>query len=375
MQEQKKTKIVFIITKGLWGGASRYIYDIAKNLSKEEFDVNLICGKGDSLPKKMTEIGVKSYTIGHMDRDISFLSEVKSFAQIYKILRKIKPDVIHLNSPKASSFGAVIGKILSIKNIVTTIHGFTFNEDRGYIEKKIIKIITWFYMLLSDKNIIISQSDLLQARQMPFVKNKIFYIKNGIDTNTFFSSKEDARSYIQSKIKLDFEGKILLGTICELHKNKGLKYLIESMKDAEDFTLAIFGEGEERISLEKQIKNLNLSKKVFLLGFEDSNKIIKSFDVFILPSIKEGLPYVILEAGLAGLPILASEVGGIPDIIKNGENGLLFKKGNILEINQCLEKIKNENIKNKIAENIHKTVISDFSLNQMIKDTKKLYLN
>ncbi len=375
MQEAKKQKIAFMITKGFWGGASKYIYDISKNLDQNLFEIYLICGKGDILPLKMTEIGAKIEKIETMERDFSIISEIKSFIKTYKIIQKIKPDILHLNSPKASSFGALVGRILDVKKIVTTIHGFTFYEDRNFLEKEIIKIITWFYMILSDKNIIISKKDLESAVKMPFISDKICYIKNGIDTKTEFKSKEIAKEYIKKIYPNIPENKLWLGTIAELHKNKGLDYLIESMKKNDDYILLITGDGQEKRSLELKIKKYNLENKVFLLGFQKTNEIIKAFDVFILASIKEGLPYVLLEAGLAKLPILASDIGGTPDIIKNQENGLLFPKGNIDKISENLTKIKNQELRETLSENIYRTIVSNFSLEKMLENTLKIYKN
>lgn len=375
MQGLKKTKIHFIITKGLWGGASNYIYQIAKNLPKDHFDIKVISGRGDILKKKLQEIDVETYQIEEMDRDINLKSEIKSFIKIYQILKKDKPDIIHLNSPKASGIGAFTGRILGIKKIITTIHGFTFKEKRGVIENGIIKILSWIFMKLSHKNIIISKSDLKEALKMPFLDKKIIYIPNGIDIETKFTDKEIARKYLTEKLNLTEDDFIWIGTIAELHKNKGLKYGLEALKNIENAKWFICGEGEERKYIEKYIHKNKLEKKVFLLGFEDSIKVIKAFDIFMLPSIKEGLPYVILEAGLAKVPTIASRVGGIPDILEENQTGLLFEKENPDKIYEVLNKIiKDKNIQKKISENLYNKILENFSLKENIKKISDLYL-
>ena len=312
-----------------------------------------------------------------MKRNISFGSEIKSFFDFCKILKKEKPDVLHLNSPKASGLGALAGRILGVSNIIFTAHGWTFNEDRNPISKVMIMFFSWITVILCHKVIVIAEREKKQALAMPFVsENKIIFIKNGLE-NIEFKEKETARKEILEKINKNIEEKtIWIGTISELHKNKGLEYAVSALtKIKMPFIFCIIGDGEERKSLERLIKENGLEDKVFLLGFITEAQIyLKAFDIFTLTSIKEGLPYCILEAGLVSLPVIASNTGGIPDIIENGQSGILVTKEKMGEITRAIEYlVENPDKQKTFGENLKQKVQKEFSIEKMMEKTINLY--
>jgi glycosyltransferase involved in cell wall biosynthesis len=136
----------------------------------------------------------------------------------------------------------------------------------------------------------------------------------------------------------------------------------------------IFGEGEQRKKLEQNIKFLKSENEIFLLGFQqNAPELLKAFDTFILASKKEGLPYVILEAGLAELLVIASNVGGIPDIIKNKESGILLEKPDKLSVQKALREIDNP-ANNKISSNLNTTIKQKLTIDKMIDSIIKLYI-
>ena len=377
MQPDKPIKVCYVITKGNWGGAQRYVYDLSTNLAEDQFEVVVICGEGDELPHKLHLAGIRTIVLSTLKRDFSFFSAVTIGLKTLAILYRERPDVLHLNSPKASGVGVVAGKLAGIKKIIYTVHGFAFNEERNTLNKAIIWFFSWITILLSHKTIIIAEKERLQAVAMPFVKNKIIFIHNGIE-KIEYKEKSIAREQLLSKfIKHSVFNNILwLGTISELHKNKGLEYAISAVsKIIAPFVFIIIGKGEEKENLENLIKKYDLKDKVFLLGFvENANEYFNAFDIFLLSSIKEGLPYVILEAGQTGLPVIASRVGGIPDIIENGVNGILTTPGKAGEITRSLEYlISNPEKQKEFGKNIKEKVEKEFSLKQMLKKTKELY--
>lgn len=376
-----KTKICFLITKGTWGGAQRYVYNLATNLPENKYDVLVITGSGEILKNKLREKGVRSFEIHSLKRDVSILSEIRSFIRICKIIYNEKPDVLHLNSPKASGLGSLAGKILGIKKIIQTVHGWSFNEDRNVFSKALIYIFSSITTLLCDKTIVIAKKEKSQALKMPFVKeDKIVLIKNGIEKIDYINKtivREALLNRTNGKVRETINGKTMwIGTISELHKNKGLDYMINALENVKSsFVFFIIGEGEERKNLERLIKLRGLENKVFLVGFIDiANLYLKAFDVFTLTSNKEGLPYSILEAGGAGVSVLASNVGGIPDIIDNNRNGLLVAKGNVKEIQKNIEFLAtNTHRRAELGKNLKQKVEKEFSMHDMLKKTLALY--
>ena len=381
MQDIKsKKKICLIFTKKVWGGAQKYVYTLAISLPKNQYDVFVVVGQGGILNSKLLGKNIRTYEISDLKRDISIVSEIKSFISLFKILRKEKPDVLHLNSPKAGGLGAVAGRLCLIPKIIQTIHGWTFNEDR----KTSAKIIIWFFSyittLLCHKTIVIAPREEKQGRIMPFIKSKITLIKNGVEPILFKErnlARKELVTICGNQMSTESSNNILwIGTISELHKNKGLEYTISAVSKINiPFVLFIIGEGEERKNLENLIEKHNLENKVFLVGFLDNaNQYLKAFDIFTLTSIKEGLPYTILEAGLASLPVVASSVGGIPDIIENGVNGILVEKTKTEEITKVIQfMIDNPNERRVFGVKLQQKVEKEFSLKQMLEKTIKCY--
>ena len=109
-------------------------------------------------------------------------------------------------------------------------------------------------------------------------------------------------------------------------------------------------------------------------GVPNASRYLKNFDIFVLPSLKEGLPYVILEAGLAGLPVIASNVGGIPEIIENGKDGLLVPPADPKELIKAIKKlIEDKTLRENLAKNLHEKITKEFSLEKMLRETISLY--
>ena len=305
---KSKEKILYLITKATWGGAQRYVFDLATNLPKDRFEVVVAYGEGGKLSEELARAGIKTYQVRSLGRDVSMFSDIESFRKILQGIRKGSPDVVHLNSSKAAALGALAARFAGVKNIVFTVHGWPFGEKRNLFSKILIWKISWLTALLSHEIICVSDYDLHVAQKMPFIGHKTVRIYNGIDLTMQFGSGEKIRGAFAAGVKIT-------GTIGELNKNKNQRVLIEEAKNNSIMYVAIVGEGELRTELEAKIKEYGLGERVKLFGFIPASEALKGFDVFALRSLKEGLPYVLLEAKTAGLPILANRVGGVGEIL------------------------------------------------------------
>jgi glycosyltransferase involved in cell wall biosynthesis len=301
-------KILFVITKSNWGGAQRYVYDLATSLPKDQFEVSVAFGQREILAEKLHEKGIATHQIISLQRDVSFYADVKSFFELLHLFKNEKQDIVHLNSSKVGGIGALAARIAGVPRIIFTVHGWPFLEQRNILSRSLIYFISWFTAILSNKIIVISDYDLHVARKMPFVGHKMVRIYNGIDSNEVLGSGEKIRDAFPQGVKI-------IGTIGELTKNKNQIALIEQARNDTTVFVAIVGEGEERKKLESKIKEYGLENRVKLFGFVPATEALRGFDVFALPSLKEGLPYVLLEAKAAGLPIVANSVGGVDEII------------------------------------------------------------
>lgn len=368
-------KILYCITKGNFGGAQRYVYDLATNMNKVDYEVVVLCGEGETLPKKLEDAGIRVIRLKSMQRDISIMKELKSFIELYKIFKQEKPDVIHLNSSKMGGTGAFIGRLAGVKNIIFTAHGFAFNEDRSFISKKLILFFHWLTILLTHKTIMVSDKTMRDIDYLPFMKSKLVKIYNGIDTTLDFYDKKQAQDILLKGKDIDIKNKTVLLSIGELHKNKGYDLLIPNLKKVErDFVYLIIGEGEERNNLALQLKGFDMRDKVFLLGrIEDAYKYIKAADVFVLPSRTEAFPYVLLESGLVGACVLASNVGGIGEVIEKGKSGVLYDVNSEEVVSRLEDLIDSPGVRDGYGKNIKEKVLARFSLDKMVAGTVGIY--
>ena len=314
MNRRTVKKILFVITKSNWGGAQRYVYDLATNLPKDQFEVKVFFG-GTGEPESSFGIlatnlgskGVQGIFLKEFIRNISFSREWKVLLLLVEVFKKENPDVVHLNSSKAGGLGAVAARLAKVHSIIFTVHGWPFLEDRSAIAKAFIWIASWFTVLLCHKVICISEYDLRIAKRMPFVGSKAVRIYNGIAPMSL-GTGEKIRSAFPPGVKVT-------GTVGELTRNKNQITLIEEAINNPSMYVAIVGFGEDYTMLEEKIKKCGLQDRVKLFGFVPVEEVLNGFDVFALPSIKEGLPYVLVEAKAAGLPIVANRVGGVGEIL------------------------------------------------------------
>jgi glycosyltransferase involved in cell wall biosynthesis len=374
-------KILYVITKSNWGGAQRHVFDLAVGMKGKGHDVVVALGGDGLLRKKLEENSVSTRAIAELGRDVSVGKDTGSFKEILSIIRREKPDIVHVHSPKAAGLGALAARLLRVKQIVYTVHGWAFNENRPLHQKTAIILFSWLTTMLSHKVILLSHKELSQTLLFPFIKKKTALIPLGIATPTFMSV-DGARQFLAKKINMpfpDFNKKTIVGTIAELHPNKGLTYFLEGLSQAvahhpETLSL-IIGEGEQRASLENLIKEKGLEKHVYLPGYvESASEYIKGFNIFALPSIKEGLPYTLLEAGYAGLPVLTTTVGGIPEIIEDMKSGILIQPKKPAEIAHAIGFYADHpDIARQYARNLNESVKKKFALERMIDETAALY--
>jgi glycosyltransferase involved in cell wall biosynthesis len=381
-----KRKVIYVITKSVFGGAQKYVYDLAVNMPKDQFEAVVVAGGQGQLIEKLNQAGVRTITLpalqngrGIFEVLFSFIN-IRALFSLIKIFRQEKPDIIHLNSSKIGGVGSLAAWLSKRKGprakVVYTVHGWPFNEPRPWWQRRIIFFLSWLSTILTDKIILISTVDFRTALEF-IPRRKCNLIFNGIDSINFLPRVE-ARLHLTKKVDSAIASDaILIGTIAELTKNKGLSILITALNltNYRGSTSIIIGEGTERQTLQNQIATLHLQNKIFLIGLiPEAQQYIKAFDIFILPSFKEGLPYTIMEAMAAGVPVVATNVGGVPDLIHHEEEGILIPPGDSKALNTAVTRlIQNPILRTQLGKRGARKIVERFSLTQMVQQTTTLY--
>ncbi|MCK4553947.1 glycosyltransferase [Candidatus Parcubacteria bacterium] len=407
----KKT-ILYLVTQSELGGAQRYVFDLATNLH-QKFDVIIAFGEQGSkgeLATRLIQAGflpeseIKSsigpavlreqsqifYTIPHLKRAISPINDLKALIEIIKLIKKIKPDIIHLNSSKISILGSIATIFFKSKignrqsKIIYTVHGWVFNEPMPKWKKLFYKYAEKFTALFKDKIICVSEFDRQTAIKEKICNpKKLTTIHNGIKPINFLS-KDDTRQKLSSIMNkstiFNLQSSITIGTIANLYPTKGLEYLVQAIyilitNYQLPITTIIIGEGEERKNLEDLIAQFNLKSNVILTGkINNAAKLLPAFDIYACSSVKEGLSYTIIEAMQAGLPIVATEVGGNSELIQDYKTGLLTETKNPQMLAEKIQKlINNPELQQKLGANAKQKTREEFSLEKMVNKTKKIY--
>ncbi len=385
-----KEKILYLVTQSEFGGAQIYVSTLALNLNKEKYMVEVAVGQPATEPwlKELENNSIKVWRLKHVVRELNLWHDFMSGWELFFLFLHAQPNIIHLNSSKVGSTGSVVGwiykKILRKKlKIIYTVHGFVFQEPMAAWRK--------FYYLWSekiasqfrDKIICVSEHDKIIGLNQKIARpNKFVVIHNGIDLkNLNFLPPQEAQQKLTTLTNLASntnQQKLWCGTVANLYPAKGLGDLILAAEKItaknKNIIFVIIGEGQEREKLENLIKKYHLENNFFLTGnLKQAASYLKAFDIFILSSVKEGLPYTLIEALTAGLPIIATTVGGNPEIVENNINGILVAPHQPAQIATAIEKIiLNPTLGDKFkTNNLEK--VKQFEIDNMLEKTQKVY--
>lgn len=371
----QRKKILFVITKSNFGGAQRYVYDLATHLPRDTYEIAVACGpdasgKTGRLSHLLNTKETPTIEVPALTRDVSFFDDLRALFALTGLLRGEKPDIVHLNSSKAGGLGALAARLAGIPHIVFTIHGLPADEARPFLQRLLITGATWLTVLLSHRTITLSNDAFERVRRMPFLFRKTVLIYNGVE-NLEFLPPRDARRELRT-IDPGLPESFLIGSIGELHPNKGFDVAIDALVGNE-YHLAICGDGEEHETLARHAHERGVAERVHFLGFvPDAARYVRAFDVFLLPSHKEGLPYVLLEAGAAHVPIVASDIPGVRDVILSDFTGILVDRDPAY-IATAIERLSDQKFAHSLTEEMATRIRTTFSMKTMLEKTRAAY--
>lgn len=249
-------------------------------------------------------------------------------------------DILHTHRYKENVLGSIAAKVSGIPHVVRTVHG-TMEIYTGWkwVKCKIYKVVDFLACLFCVGGLIGVSKEITEGLQSIFPRKSVVYIPNCIDEKRLVITQD--RDVKREELGLK-ASEFVIGTVGRLTPVKGTEYLIravpEIIKHYEGVRILIVGDGPLRADLEVLTQSLGLEKTVIFLGWRDDTvDILNALDLFVLPSLHEGMPTVLLEAMFLGVPVVASATGGIPEVIVHGWNGLLMTPGSESSIaNNCL---------------------------------------
>ena len=287
------------------------------------------------------------------------------------LIKKRRIKIIHTHGYKEDIIGFIVAKATGIKK-VAMVHGWTGHTFRVKIYELLDKFILRFF----DKIIIVTESLKDKLLKIGISGKKIITIHNAVDLNKYSYNTDGEK--VKTEFNIDASEKIV-GTIGRLSKEKGHKYLLKTAKEVvkqyPNIKFIIVGDGPERENLVKMSKELRIQDKVIFTGYrKDIEAFFPAFNIFVLPSLTEGLPNVILEAFAFCKPVVATNVGGVGELVHHKETGWLAESSNINGLsNGILFCLMNQTEAQQMACNGHKLVKEKFTAEQRVAKIEDLY--
>lgn len=361
-----KIKVAHIISDLDVGGAESMLVKTLRNFKSDRYEHFVISlhPQKNSLRGKIEKEGFKVYLL-----NIGIKNFILPLIKLISILKRERPQIVHSYLFHADIFGRIFARLTRVPVVISSLR----NENIGGRLYEILLGVTDFCV---DKVTAVSRNvaDVHIAKGTT-KKNKISVIYNGLELEDS-SQKEASRIRRNLDIRDDL---FLLLTIASLEPKKGHIFLFEALsmlkKEGCRFKLLVVGHGREKERLERKIANLGLENEVVLMGKRDDiQEILVASDAFVLPSIWEGLPNALLEAMAAGLPVIATRVGGIPEVITDSETGLLVETKDSNALAKAIERIaKEDGFSRRLAQNARDCVRRNFDIKKTVEQTEELY--
>jgi glycosyltransferase involved in cell wall biosynthesis len=369
----KKIKVLEMIDRPFLGGGQINLLSLARFLDRGTFEIS-VCSRGEGpLVDALGEAGIPHFPIA-----FSKHVQKKIVKDIVSLLNSHHFDILHTHGGVAGLFGRWSARRCDRPpRVVHTLHGIHYLHYRNFFLKYVYVYLERFFSRFSDAVIFVSDADRERGRRFNLVpEDKMVLIKNGIDFEAF----ESGTSLKEGRDELVFGSSCpVVGTVARLHRQKGLPYLFHAAKKIQESipeaAVWIVGGGSLLPKLQRLGKKLDLIETVHLLGErKDVAQLLSRFDIFVLPSLWEGLPYSLLEAAALAKPVVATDIDGVREIVKHGETGLLVPAKDSERLAQAVVRLLQEReYAATLGRNLKDAIQREFSLSQMLQKTQDLY--
>jgi glycosyltransferase involved in cell wall biosynthesis len=387
-------KILHIITRLDKGGSAEVVVYICEYFNKKEgYEIVLVYG-GET----KVNLSCKNYYIKELKRKISLVNDIIAFLKIYKIIKKEKPDIIHTHSSKAGIIGrlaAWLARTTSYKlqatKIIHTPHGHIFYGYYGKLKTLLFLFLERLTAKITDKLVALTEGEKNESLSFGVGKEQQWIIiPAGIDYNLELKvSCKLHNSELKEKLGIS-KNSIVVGTVARLEPIKGIRYFVDAAKIIlslpssyilPSIYFLIVGDGSERKFLEEKVEKLGLKDKFIFTGMRDDvAELMSIMDIYVQPSINEGMGKTIVLAELLGKPVVATNVQGIPSVVINNETGILVPPKDPQKLAEAIVKLINDkDLRIKMGENAKKWVYKivdeypQFSQQRMLFLLENLY--
>jgi glycosyltransferase involved in cell wall biosynthesis len=374
-----KSTVCHIITMLELGGAQQNTLYTVSHLNREMFQSLLICGEGgllDEEAKSFKDVPVRF--LSSLQRSIHPWRDLKAFMQLYSILKREKPDIVHTHSSKAGILGRWAAFLSGVPVIIHTIHGFGFHGEQPLWKRGLFIFLERITSSITSTFIAVSKDNIRTGKKLSILSERqVRLIRSGITLNRFNSQHDRDGFALRRSLGIPVDAPLVGMVGCFKPQKSPLDFVkiaSEVLKKAKEAHFIMVGDGELREKVEEERERRFLKERLHLLGWRrDMPAIMKALDVLVLPSLWEGLPRVIPEAMASGKPVVASSIDGAKDIIKDGETGFLALPHDIERFASrvCLL-LEDQGLRQRMIQESQKC-LQEFDIDAMVRQQEELY--
>ncbi len=371
---RRRGKILHVVCTLDLGGTETQMVQVVGKLDRIGYDVTVVClHKGGPLRETLAEAGIKVVDYTKPPGSLISLKGIVQILSFARFIRREEFDVVHANDLWANLIAVPAGRLAGVPMVISSQRDLAHLWWYTPFRKKVIqKIHKWAHCVIANS---VAVRQMLQE-EFHIPEEHVRVIHNGVDL-TRFDGARDSRQ----KLFPDFDPQWkLIVTVANMHSAvKGHYELIEAARIVRDSIpearFLLVGDGEERLKLEEAVRSAGMQDRiVFLNSRSDVSEVLSCCDLFVLPSRAEGLPNALLEALAAGLPVIATAVGGVPDIIEDGVNGVLIPPQNPAALADALLRVlKNPRLSEKLGRGGRDRVRTNFSFDHTISELRRIY--
>lgn len=369
-----KLGVCFIVNNFDVGGLEKVVIDLANHLDRSRFEVSVVCVDGPGALFDRLDLEPEACLV--LDKSNMMRTPVGTFdpmmiVRLRSFLTRRRVSIVHAHNVAPLVYGGIASRLCWRRPVVVySEHNQIYSASTGAKRKFI------FYVRLADHVVAVSH-DLKNTLREKVHLSDARVVHNGIDGERFSSTDGGV---VRKELGIAAE-EILIGTGVVISKQKGLVYLLRAAKGVLEqeprARFVVAGDGPLRSELEQQASDMGLGDRFRFLGYRsDMPQVIAALDVYVLPSLWEGLPLALLEAMAMGKPIVATRVGGNPEIVEDGVNGYIVPAKNVDELEKALLRTCRDDVFRERVRRLNRAKFEDrFSLQAMVDAHESLFLD
>ncbi len=387
MHGSDPVKILRVIARLNMGGPALHVAYLTEGLRERGYDTVLVAGtlaRGeDSMAFVADARDVEIVQIDQLGREISPLRDLVATVRLARLIRKERPQILHTHTAKAGTVGRVAAVLAGSRRppiIVHTFHGHVLRGYFGPLRSRFFRQLERWLATKTTALIAVSpqvRDDLVALGVAP--KERFVVIRLGIEldervADTSANGRTDNRRYLG--IPGDRFAVGWIGRMTAVKRTDDILVAFKRLRDSGvDAVLCLVGDGPDRPELERRAHELGVIRDTVFLGYqEDVAPFYSAFDALILPSSNEGTPVSAIEALAAGRPVVATRVGGVPDVVRDGEDGFLVDAGDTDELADRLEQLaRDPALRERMGEQGRERVLPRYAVARLVQDVDELY--